>query len=49
MSPDRLPRPQIRWILVFVGALSGGALADSEVYCEVSSLNFAWGPDMAER
>jgi hypothetical protein len=45
MSPDRLPRPQIRWILVFVGALSGSAFADSEVYCEVSSVNFAWVPE----
>jgi len=34
-----------RWILVCVGVLlSAGALADSEIYCEVSSANFAWVP-----
>lgn len=34
-----------RWIVACVGALLwGGALADSELYCEVSSRNFAWTP-----
>jgi hypothetical protein len=34
----------VRWIVVCAGTLlSGGALADSEIYCEVSSLGFAWG------
>jgi hypothetical protein len=35
---------EVRWIVACAGALLwSGALADSEIYCEVSSLNFAWG------
>jgi hypothetical protein len=35
---------EVRWIAACAGALLwSGALADSEIYCEVSSLNFAWG------
>jgi hypothetical protein len=46
MSSGRSRRPQNRWIVVCVGTLLwGGALANSEVYCEVSSMNFAWGPE----
>ena len=34
-----------RWIVACVGAvLWSGALADSETYCEASSVSFAWGP-----
>jgi hypothetical protein len=37
-----------RWIVFCAGALLfSGALADSEVHCEVSSSNFAWGPHYA--
>lgn len=37
---------ETRWIVACVGTLLwGGALADSDIYCEVSSANFAWGPE----
>ncbi|HEY7642665.1 MAG TPA: hypothetical protein VH814_23220 [Steroidobacteraceae bacterium] len=36
---------ETRWIIACVGALLwSGALADSEIYCEVSIASFAWGP-----
>lgn len=37
-------RRAAEWIVACLIALpSGGALADSEIYCEISSSNFAWG------
>jgi hypothetical protein len=36
---------QTRWIVACIGALLwSGVLANSEIYCEVSSANFAWAP-----
>lgn len=40
----RSRRRDAEWIVACLIALpSGGALADSEIYCEISSSNFAWG------
>ena len=37
-----------RWIVACAGALlSSGACADSEIHCEVSAANFAWGAQYA--
>ena len=36
---------ETRWIIACVGTLLwSGVLANGEIYCEVSSANFAWGP-----